>query len=152
MSYFYIIFIITLLIFTKYNFKVKTFLLSIIAYILILSNTFFNVEFYILSGTTLSLMFTYIFYEKKSPVQSIIEISTTLIFKVVEFTLIIYPETYIHFIKDFYFHLDGMFIGSILFILFSREVGYHPFKMDMENLRKYVLVTIVSYLTIIFIL
>ena len=152
MSYFYLIYIITLLILTKYNLRVKIFLISIISYLLFIDNVYFNVEFYILAGTSISFIFTYCFYDKSKPVQSCVEILTTLLFKVIELTLIIFPTTYITYFHNFYFYLDDMFIVSLLFILFSREVGYHPFKMDKENLRKYVLVTTISYLTLIFIL
>lgn len=151
MSYFYLIYIITLLILTKYNLRIKFFLVSIISYVLFMDNVYFNVEFYILTGTALSLVFIYCFYDKSKPVQSCVEISTTLLFKVIELVLIIFPTTYISYLHNFYFYLDDMFIVSLLFILFSREVGYHPFNMDKENLRKYILVTTISYLTVIFI-
>lgn len=83
---------------------------------------------------------------------SSIEVFSVITFKILELLLIIFPSTFSNLIISIYFKLDGFFVGGILFILFSREVGYNPLKLNRPNLKKHILTFIISYLTIIFIL
>lgn len=153
MSYFYILFCITLLLLSKYTLKLKLILVSIIGYICYINfSVLFSVEEYVIFSTLFIIVIANCFYNKTQPIISIIEILSIIVFKILELLLIVYPTNYISNIGKFYIYLDDVFISSILFVLFSREVGYHPFKIDKNNLRKYILTTIISYLTLVFIL
>jgi hypothetical protein len=153
MSYFYILFCITLLLLSKYTFKVRLLLLSIILYLCYITfSKIFNVEEYIFITTVFIISVSFTLFDVNKRFFSIIEIISITIFKITELLLLLYPSTYISFIGDYYFYLDDAFISTLLFVIFSKEVGYHPFKMDKINLRKYILTAVISYLTLIFII
>lgn len=137
---------------TKQNYKLKLVLLAIILYVSVVSFAkMYNVEEYVLYSSTFVVFLSIILFDKFKPFLSLIEILSIVIFKVIEILTIIRPDTVVDYFVAYYFYLDDIFLSSILFIIFSREVGYHPFKMDANNLRKYILTFIVSYLTIVFI-
>lgn len=152
MSYFYILFCITLLLLSKYALKIRLLLLSIISYVGYVNfSGFYNVEEYITVSVLFMIIINNILFDSKEKLKSISEILSINIFKIIDIILLLYPTTYLILLQDYYFYLDDLFISSLLFVIFSREVGYHPFKMDKSNLRKYILTAVVSYLTLIFI-
>lgn len=153
MSYFYILFCITLLLLSKYTLKIRLLLLSVIGYVRYINfSDFFNVEEYLLISFIFIITINSLLFDRYEKLKSISEILSISMFKVLEVVLLIYPMMYLEILKDYYFYLDDLFISSLLFVLFSREVGYHPLRMDKQNLRKYILTAVISYLTVIFLI
>lgn len=150
MIYFYVLFSLCLLLLSEYSFRIKSLLLLIITYLLFVNfYSYYNLSDYLVSSAILIVITTTALFKKDNLFIFVFEIIPLLSLKLIEICLVLYPQTYIDLIGKYYLYLDDFYISTTLFIIFSREVGYNPFKMNEDNLRKYILTAIISYITIL---
>ena len=156
----YIVFSFCILVLGKQKVTYTLLFISIIVYqTLFLGFTFLtlSLEFYLCASILLSVLFAFCIYDWDIDANRegfdyiwLAEVVSVLSLKIIEILFIINPEKfYIPLIGYHYFHLDGYFIGSILFVMFCKEVGYNPLKYNFGNFRKYFLSALVSYIFLI---
>ncbi len=77
----------------------------------------------------------------------IAEVALLVSIKCIEFTFLFNPvQGSLYSLNLNIFKLDRYFIDTLVLIMFTREVGLNPFNFNYENLQKYLLAGLVSYL------
>ena len=150
----YIVFSVCILILGEHKKQYTLLFLGVIFYQTLLSYSpeVLTENVYIFVSTALVFLVGFCVYDwskwgKVIDYMWFLEVIPLIIIKLVEVLFIMYP--YLLFDQKFiqyYFKLDGYFIGGILFVLFCREVGYNPLRYNYKNFRKYILSLLVSYI------
>lgn len=154
----YVVFSCCLLLFGKHRFQHIVLLVSIITYQLIFvvnPSDNISVEDYLYGTGILTLTCVFFIYDwvkwkndEGFDYKWLFEMVPLVGLRLIETLFLFNPEKFYFEVigVNTYLLLDHYFIGGVLFILFCREVGYNPFTYKFENLRKYILSMIVSYI------
>ncbi|AOQ26879.1 hypothetical protein [Vibrio phage S4-7] len=159
--YIFIVFSFCLLIFGKHRFQYVLLLLSIITYqvvFIVEPYGYIQVEHYLYGTGVLTVTTAFFIYDwvkwkndEGFDYMWVVEILPLVALRLIETLFLFNPERfYLEIIgAENYLLLDHYFIGGVLFVLFCREVGYNPFTYKFENLRKYILSILVSYIFLV---